>query len=234
MRLVKFFVKCFCSLFLLIVGLDPAQSTKGIQMRIDNSPVRIFGQIHWTKQCAGSRFVQPKTKQLCTLILKFVELDNQLVLSTMPRLKSTMKINMPYAWWRFADQFHHHASLPCSFCALFPHFMLVFFSIPVLWEHICILNVRLGGETDQQNVIMHKSYCIWCWTSVCNGRVEYSSSSWAPTNLGRKIVNAKMRFHRSFFLFKCLHDISDFNFNLVGRSCLHNYNTRARSKTNKP
>ena len=54
--------------------------------------------------------------------------------------------------------FHHQASLPCSFCTLFPHFMLVFFSIPVLWEHICILNVRLGGETDQQNVIMHKAY----------------------------------------------------------------------------
>ena len=36
--------------------------------------------------------------------------------------------------------------------------MLVFFSNPVLWEHICILNVRLGGETDQQNIIMHKAY----------------------------------------------------------------------------
>ena len=35
--------------------------------------------------------------------------------------------------------------------------MLVFFSIPVLWEYICILNVRLGGETDQQNV-MRKTY----------------------------------------------------------------------------
>ena len=35
--------------------------------------------------------------------------------------------NGPYAWWRFADQFHHHASLPCSICTLFPHFMLVFF-----------------------------------------------------------------------------------------------------------
>ena len=46
--------------------------------------------------------------------------------------------------------FNHHASLPCSFCTLFPHFMLVFFSIPVVWEHICILNVRLGGETDQK------------------------------------------------------------------------------------
>ena len=38
--------------------------------------------------------------------------------------------------------------------------LLVFFSIPVLWEHICILNVRLGGETYQQNVIMHKAYLI--------------------------------------------------------------------------
>ena len=28
-----------------------------------------FGLTHWTKQCAGSRFVQPKTKQLCTLLL---------------------------------------------------------------------------------------------------------------------------------------------------------------------
>ena len=55
---------------------------------------------------------------------------------------------------------HDDILLPCSFCTLFPHFMLVFFSIPVLWEHICILNARLGGETDQQNVIMHKAYCI--------------------------------------------------------------------------
>ena len=38
-----------------------------------------------------------------------------------------------------------HASLLCSFCKLFPHFMLahVLVSIPVLWEHIHILNVRL-------------------------------------------------------------------------------------------
>ena len=33
--------------------------------------------------------------------------------------------------------------------------MLVFFSIPVLWEHICILNVRLGGE-----LISNTSSCI--------------------------------------------------------------------------
>ena len=74
--------------------------------------------------------------------------------------------NRPYAWWRFADQFHHHASLSCSFCTLFPHFILVFFSIPVLSEHICILNVRLGCETDQQNVIMHKGYYCLCNKSL--------------------------------------------------------------------
>ena len=38
--------------------------------------------------------------------------------------------------------------------------MLVFFSISILWEHICILNARLGGEIDQENVIKHKAY--WC------------------------------------------------------------------------
>ena len=38
---------------------------------------------------------------------------------------------------------------------LFPHFMLVLFSIPVLWEHICILNVRLGGE------LINKTPCMY-------------------------------------------------------------------------
>ena len=51
----------------------------------------------------------------------------------------------------FADQFHHHASL------LSPS-LLVFFSVSILWEHICILNARFGGKIDQQNVIMHKAY----------------------------------------------------------------------------
>ena len=27
----------------------------------------------------------------------------------------------------FTDQFHYHASIPCCFCTLLPHFMLVFF-----------------------------------------------------------------------------------------------------------
>ena len=68
-------------------------------------------------------------------------------------------IDPMHAWWRFADQFHHHASLPITICTLLSPSMLVFFSISILWEHICILNARLGGETDQQNVIMHKAYC---------------------------------------------------------------------------
>ena len=52
----------------------------------------------------------------------------------------------PHSHALFARFFH----LPC---------MLVFFSISILREHICILNARLGGEIDQQNVIMHKAYC---------------------------------------------------------------------------
>ena len=37
------------------------------------------------------------------------------------------------------------------------HAGILFNSSPL--GNICILNVRLGGETDQQNVIMHKAYC---------------------------------------------------------------------------
>ena len=72
--------------------------------------------------------------------------------------KCLIPCNRPYAWWRFAAQFHHHASLPCSFCTLFPQFMLVFFSNSCPLVTLCILNVRLGGKTDQQNVIMHKAH----------------------------------------------------------------------------
>ena len=36
MKLDSFFVVCFCSPFLLFVGLDPAQNTKGIDMHISN------------------------------------------------------------------------------------------------------------------------------------------------------------------------------------------------------
>ena len=46
---------------------------------------KTFVLTHWTKHCAGSRFFQHKTKQLCTLLLKFVELHNQQVLSTILR-----------------------------------------------------------------------------------------------------------------------------------------------------
>ena len=44
-----------------------------------------FGIAHKTEQCTGSRFVQHKTKQLCTLLLKFVEFHNQFVLSTITK-----------------------------------------------------------------------------------------------------------------------------------------------------
>ena len=41
----------------------------------------------------------------------------------------------------------------------FPHCQagILFNSCPL--GNICILNVRLGAETDQQNVIVHKAYC---------------------------------------------------------------------------
>ena len=77
MKLGSFFVIGFCSLSLLFVGLDPAQNTKGIQMHIINEPIETFCRlIHWAKQCAWSWFVQPKSKQLCRPLLKFVELHN--------------------------------------------------------------------------------------------------------------------------------------------------------------
>ena len=83
MKLSQFLVIGFCSLFLLFVCLDRAQNTKGIQMHMNNEPVKRFGLRHWTKRCASSRFVQPKTKQLCTLLLKFFGFHNQFALLTM-------------------------------------------------------------------------------------------------------------------------------------------------------
>ena len=54
----------------------------------DNLPaVEISGLMRKTKQRARSRFVQLKIKQLCSLSLTFVELSNQLVLSTLPEVQ---------------------------------------------------------------------------------------------------------------------------------------------------
>ena len=78
--------------------------------------------------------------------------------------------NRPYECCCFADQFHHHASLPCTICTLLSPSMLVFFSISILREHICILNARLGGEIDQQNVIMYKAYCFYNFCMPKKGR----------------------------------------------------------------
>ena len=72
-------------------------------------------------------------------------------------------INRPYAWWRFADQFHHQASHSVhSKCKCVPRGQELK-RIPA-WnvEKACTnyMGARRGGETDQQNVIMHKAY--WC------------------------------------------------------------------------
>ena len=36
MKLASSFVMCFCSLYLLFIGLDRAQNTKGIEMQTNN------------------------------------------------------------------------------------------------------------------------------------------------------------------------------------------------------
>ena len=43
MKLASFFVLHFCSLFLLLVGLDRSQNTKGIEMNTNNKPVAKCG-----------------------------------------------------------------------------------------------------------------------------------------------------------------------------------------------
>ena len=57
----------------------------------------------------------------------------------------------PHSHALFARFFHLH-----SFSS--------FFTISILWEHICISNARLAGEINQQNVIMQKAYCNVSWT----------------------------------------------------------------------
>ena len=43
MKLASFFVIYFCSLFLLFVGLDRSQNTKGIETHTNNQPVAKCG-----------------------------------------------------------------------------------------------------------------------------------------------------------------------------------------------
>ena len=45
---------------------------------MNNQPVETFSLTRKTKQCARSRFVQHKTKQLCSHPLEFVQLPIQL------------------------------------------------------------------------------------------------------------------------------------------------------------
>ena len=52
----------------------------------------------------------------------------------------------PHSHALFARFFH----LPCWYSFQFLSFKL---------EYICVLNAKLGGEIDQQNVIMHKANC---------------------------------------------------------------------------
>ena len=51
----------------------------------------------------------------------------------------------------------------------------------------------------------------------------YSSSSSALTTLGWKTLNVRRTLHRSIFVFQCLNNISNYNFNLARRSSIHYY-----------
>ena len=58
MKLASFFVIWLCSLFILFVGLDRAQNTKGFEMQLKNEPVETFGLKRKAKQCARPQFLQ--------------------------------------------------------------------------------------------------------------------------------------------------------------------------------
>ena len=82
--LLYVFVSSFFSW--LVLTTHKTKNTNGIEMQMKNEQVETFGPTRKTKQCARSRFVQHETKQLCSLHLKFVELPDQLALSTMLRV----------------------------------------------------------------------------------------------------------------------------------------------------
>ena len=84
-QLVMKLSQTLCYRFLLSISFVrwPAQNRKGIEMYMSNKPVKAFGLALKTKQFAGSRFVEHKTKQLCKPPLKYVGLYRELVLSTM-------------------------------------------------------------------------------------------------------------------------------------------------------
>ena len=83
MKLAGFFVVCFCSLFLLFDGLYlPCTKHKRYRDANEDGTNQKKHLGSHLKQCARPPFVQRKTKQLCSLLLKLVELPNQLVLIT--------------------------------------------------------------------------------------------------------------------------------------------------------
>ena len=78
MKLASLFVIYFCSLFCLLVGLHRAQNTRNIEMQqlMNIQSVQTFVLTRRTIQYAWSRFVQHKTKQLCSLPFQPVDLIN--------------------------------------------------------------------------------------------------------------------------------------------------------------
>ena len=87
-----FFVVAFCSLSVFFFRWPwPCAKYK----RNSNAYEQLTSQSIWANTLdktvsAGSQLIQPKTKQLCTLLLKFDELQNQLILSTMVKQKGSV------------------------------------------------------------------------------------------------------------------------------------------------
>ena len=148
--------------------------------------------VMWSTNCwLGIGYVQPSLTELNSPIR--LDMSNAMEWA-IPHLYNLV-FSRSYAWWRFADQFHNYTSLPCSCCTLFSHVMLVFVSIPALWETFAFWMWSLGW-INQQNITMHNIYwdltrvktspgCVYTTLFQTNpGRTRVSSVYTTETNPG--------------------------------------------------
>ena len=63
---------------------------------------------------------------------------------------------------------------------------------------------------------------------------KYSSATNALEILKWKRLDERRHMHRWIFIFRCLNDIIDFDFNLKHNTAFHNYNTRQCNKLHLP
>jgi len=65
-------------------------------------------------------------------------------------------------------------------------------------------------------------------------KAKYSSATIALEILKWKRLDERRHMHRCIFIFRCLNDIIDFDFNLRHNTAFHNYNTRQCNKLRLP